>query len=80
MTARWDRLPPNARVAEAQPKAKRARGAGQSNHGTWRCAGSRGCGEVVTGVFAKMERHLDGHGGGRADAVFTTTTRGGRKR
>jgi hypothetical protein len=70
MIARMDRLPPNAKMAKGQPKKRKAKSRGTVVEGTWRCGGPRGCGEVITGRFTLMEKHLDAHGGGRAEAVF----------
>jgi hypothetical protein len=68
MAAHWNKLPPKAKVAaERKPRAA-------PNRGSWRCAGPRGCGEVVVGSWQSMERHLDTHGGGRADIILEGST------
>lgn len=54
---------------DAQPGERRARA--ERNHGRWRCGGPRGCGDVIDGTWQSMERHMDSHGGGRAEAEFT---------
>lgn len=64
MVVRMNRLPDGARV----PKERKKRA--PVMRGAWRCCGVNGCGEVVEGTWASMERHLDGHGGGRADQVM----------
>jgi hypothetical protein len=61
--ARWDRLPPKAKVAnEKKPRRSPAKG-------KWRCR-VVGCGAVIEGSPQSLDRHLDGHGGGRADCII----------
>ena len=70
--ARWNRMPGKAKT----PRTRRPTGTG-----SWRCCGVNGCGEVLTGSWASVEKHLDvEHRGGRADAVFTLITTTGETR
>jgi hypothetical protein len=61
--ARWDRLPPKAKVAkDRKPRVRKP-------DGKWLCR-VVGCGVVVEGSEQALDRHLDGHGGGRADCII----------
>ena len=61
--ARWDRLPPKAKIAAEKKPRKR------KPPGKWLCRVD-GCGEVVEGSEEALERHLDAHGGCRADCII----------
>lgn len=65
MTVRWDDLPPKMK-AQAQAKKPRKR----KPPGRWRCVGVAGCGEIVEGSEQALERHLDAHGGHRAECII----------
>jgi hypothetical protein len=58
---RWDRLPPKAKEKTKRKSPDRS--------GRWRCRVD-GCGAVVEGADAAIDRHLDTHGGGRADCII----------
>ena len=61
MVARWDRLPPEARVKRPRRASLRL---------SYRCAGAGGCGEVLVDVTSKQaEMHADLHGGARLEVV-----------
>ena len=62
--ARWDRLPPKAKVAKERKPRKPP-----DRSGRWLCRVD-GCGALVEGSDAALDRHLDTHGGGRADCVI----------
>lgn len=61
--ARWDRLPPKAKVAKESKPRKR------QGPAKWLCR-VEGCGAVIEGYESAMEKHLDAHDGGRADCIF----------
>lgn len=63
MTARWDRLPANARPITT-PHAPTLRG-------RWRC---RACDTLIVGTWASAERHADTHGGSRLDVDLSAIT------
>jgi hypothetical protein len=62
--ARWDRLPPKAKIAKEKKARKPRQGPAK-----WLCRVD-GCGAVIEGYESAMDAHLDAHGGGRADCIF----------
>lgn len=70
MGVRLTRLPKGALrdvPGEPAPRARRR----PPMRGSWRCCGVNGCGEVLRDVtWASVERHIDGHGSGRAEQVL----------
>lgn len=60
MTARWDHLPPEAKVIKPRRKPQR--------HGSWRC---RTCETIIERSYAAAERHADDHHGARLEFMLT---------
>jgi len=61
--AHWDRLPPKAKIAkESKPRKPK------DPPYRWQCR-VEGCGEFIDGGLTALDRHMDAHGGGRAECI-----------